>query len=179
MLYSEYQKQQGPAGGRNTSEATSQREIGPMTTTILAPITVLAAVAAELAQAATEAGDAPNARALNKAAYYLHNGTRPEATVGGYLLASATRGAAVVHRVSADHGCSCEAGQNGKACWHAALVEIVEVAASRRVEKPRIRVSAAQHAAAVGKPAPTRATVVQPRSEAAKAATAALLEAFA
>jgi hypothetical protein len=110
--------------------------------TTITPLSVLAAVAAELAEAAQQAGDTANARALNKAALYLHQGVRPEPTIGGFLLSSATRGPVVVHRVSADHGCSCEAAANGRSCWHAALIEIVTVATSRQIVKPRIRVRA-------------------------------------
>jgi hypothetical protein len=110
--------------------------------TTIAPLPVLAAVAAELAEAAQTAGDTSSARALNKAALYLHQGVRPEPTIGGFLLSSATRGPVVVHRISAEHGCSCEAGQNGRACWHASLIEVITTAAERKIEKPRIRVRA-------------------------------------
>jgi hypothetical protein len=96
----------------------------------LPPIEILATVAAELSQAAREAGDKANMHALDKAMMQLHSGTAPVATTGGFLIESRTR-PGLVHRVSTVHGCGCEAGRNGKACWHQSLIEIVEAAAQR------------------------------------------------
>lgn len=111
----------------------------------LPPIAVLASSAHELATAATEAGDTANAHALNKAALQLHQGISITPTVGGFLIASATR-AGTIHRVSHVHGCSCEAGINGRPCWHAAAVEIIIDAQARAIPaaKPRIRITQAQ-----------------------------------
>jgi uncharacterized Zn finger protein len=44
-------------------------------------------------------------------------------------VASASR--ALVHRVNSDGSCTCEAGVNGRACWHAAAAFLV--ATSRKV----------------------------------------------
>lgn len=100
------------------------------TTLILPPLDILASVAAELSQAARDAGDKANEHALDKAMMQLHEGTAPVATTGGFLIESRTR-PGLVHRVSTVNGCGCEAGRNGKACWHQSLIEIVETAAQR------------------------------------------------
>jgi hypothetical protein len=64
-------------------------------------------------------------RAVNKAALHYLAGLRPEQTIGSrWLVPSATRGGAV-HQVIGG-ACSCEAGQHGAPCWHAALVAAVE-----------------------------------------------------
>lgn len=104
------------------------------------PIDVLATVAAELAETHRAAGDLAEARAVDKAALQLHSGLQPVETHGGYLVTSATRGG-MVHRVSSEHGCTCEAATNGRPCWHAALVAIVTLAGERRLEKPRYRIT--------------------------------------
>lgn len=116
-----------------------------MSNIILPPTNVLAAAAAELATAASQAGDTANTNALNKAMYHLHNDVNIIPTVGGFLIASATR-AGTVHRVSHVHGCTCEAAQNGRACWHCSAIEIIELAASRAIPaiKPRVRISREQ-----------------------------------
>lgn len=98
-----------------------------MTTLNLPPIEVLASAAAELAAAASEAGDKRNEQALNKAIFQLHAGSNPTPTCGGFLVASATRGG-VIHRVSNTYGCNCDAGSHGKPCWHASMLEIIEQA---------------------------------------------------
>lgn len=110
------------------------------TTLILPPLDVLTAAAAELAEAARQADDFAAERAFNKATLYLHEGITP--TTGSFLVPSGTRGG-LVHRVSTVYGCGCEAGRKGQMCWHAALVEIVELAASRAlpVAKPRVRIT--------------------------------------
>ena len=89
---------------------------------------LLAAAAADLAAEARPAQDFPTMRATDKAALQLHEGTVPVPTIGGWLLESRTR-PGIVHRISVSHGCSCEAGLNGKACWHRQLMVIVERAA--------------------------------------------------
>ena len=63
----------------------------------------------------------PATPASRKAAYYAAQGVAPVRNGAGYLVPSATR--SVVHFVSDDGQCSCEAGQHGRSCWHAALVE--------------------------------------------------------
>ena len=98
----------------------------------LPPIEVLASAAAELSQAARDAEDRANMHALDKAMMQLHEGTAPVATVGGFLIESRTRGG-LVHRISNVAGCSCEAGQRSRPCWHQSLIEIIEVAQQRAV----------------------------------------------
>lgn len=95
----------------------------------LPPIAILAESAAELV---SRADSATQVHALNKAAFYLHQGIEIVPTTGGFLVPSGTRGG-VVHRVSTVNGCSCEAGANGKACWHAALLTILEHAQQRAI----------------------------------------------
>jgi hypothetical protein len=97
---------------------------------MIPPMEILATAAAELSQAAREASDKANEHALDKAMLQLHNGTVPIPTVGGFLIESRTR-PGLVHRVSTINGCGCEAGRNGKACWHQSLIEIIEAAAQR------------------------------------------------
>lgn len=100
------------------------------TAIILPPSDVLATAAAELAQAAHDAGDKANENALNKAAFHLHQGLTIVPTTGGFLMPSGTR-SAVVHRISHVYGCNCEASSNGRACWHMAAIEIIEHAQTR------------------------------------------------
>jgi hypothetical protein len=100
-----------------------------MTTRTLPSIEILAAVAADLAYAAHEAGDKANENALNNAIYDLHMGSVPVTTTGGFLVKSSSRN--MVHRVSNVYGCNCEAGRSGKPCRHQALIEIIEVAHMR------------------------------------------------
>lgn len=83
-----------------------------MTLLTLPPIEALASAAAELAQAAHEAGDTRNENALNNAMLDLHMGSVPVVTSGGFLVRSSTRNMA--HRVSNVYGCNCEAGSHGR-----------------------------------------------------------------
>ena len=94
----------------------------------LPPIEVLSAAAAEIAEHAMSAGDRPLLNATNKAQLQLIEGTAPVPTIGGWLLESRTR-PGIVHRLSWTNGCSCEAGQAGKVCWHKQLMVILERAA--------------------------------------------------
>lgn len=94
----------------------------------LPPIEVLASAAAELVEATQ---DRPQINALNRAALMLHNGVDITPTAGGFLVESRTRN--MVHRVSTVHGCGCEAGASGKACWHAQLIRIIEKAQQRSI----------------------------------------------
>ena len=101
-----------------------------MSKLILPPMETLAAAAAALVE---EAGDnRSRVNALNKAALHLHEGLAPLATVGGFLVESGTRGG-LVHRFSTVHGCTCEAGRQGRPCWHAMLIEIIEQAQMRHI----------------------------------------------
>jgi hypothetical protein len=95
----------------------------------LPPIAILASAAAELVEETT---DRALINALNKAILHLHEGIEITPTAGGYLLPSGTRGG-VVHRVSTVHGCSCEAGQKQRQCWHAATLTIIEKAQTRAI----------------------------------------------
>jgi hypothetical protein len=70
--------------------------------------------------------------ALNKAESYWAQGVRPVISGGAYLLASASRPGALIHRLTKQGGialCSCEAGQKQQLCWHHMLVNILERAA--------------------------------------------------
>jgi len=70
--------------------------------------------------------------ALNKAESYFLAGIRPQLGGDCYLLASASRPGALVHRLSKHGGivvCSCEAGQRSLLCWHHMLCNVVERAA--------------------------------------------------
>lgn len=93
------------------------------------PIAELAAAAAVLAEAYRN--DRPRVNALNKAALMLHEGVRPVVTAGGFLVESRTRN--LVHRVDSVRGCTCEAGQASRPCWHAAVLEIIEQAQMRHI----------------------------------------------
>jgi hypothetical protein len=70
--------------------------------------------------------------ALNKAEYNWKQGVRPVLSDSAYLLASASRPGALVHRLTKQGSvalCSCEAGQKGILCWHHQLICVVERAA--------------------------------------------------
>jgi hypothetical protein len=67
---------------------------------------------------------APQDAADRKALYYRSQGVAPVAQAGGWLVPSGSR-ASVVHFISAEGVCSCEAS---KRCWHQALVELVSAA---------------------------------------------------
>lgn len=70
--------------------------------------------------------------ALNKAQAYWLQGVRPQIAPDAYLLASASRPGALVHRLSRHGGivvCSCEAGTKGQLCWHHVLINVIERAA--------------------------------------------------
>ena len=95
-----------------------------MAQVILPPANLLQRSAAILA--ANAAGNTPRINALNRAAYHFATGGVALAeTFGGFLVTSATR-AGTIHRLDNVHGCSCEAAQAGRACWHAAALEIIE-----------------------------------------------------
>lgn len=70
--------------------------------------------------------------ALNKAESYFLAGVRPQISGDTYLLASASRPGALIHRLAKQGGivvCSCEAGTRGLLCWHHLLINVVERAA--------------------------------------------------
>lgn len=102
----------------------------PSQSITLPPFAVLDAAAHELATAARAAGDLSRERAISKAQVQLLSGAAPIAVFGALLIESRTN-AGAVHRVSHTSGCSCAAAQAGRACWHAALVEIVIDAQAR------------------------------------------------
>ena len=117
-----------------------------MATVSLPPMDLLQRSAAVLA--ANAAGDTPRINALNKAAYHFATGGVALAeTFGGFLVTSATR-AGTVHRLDNVHGCSCEAAQAGRTCWHAAAIEIIEDAQRFTMPalQPRPRSTAAARA---------------------------------
>lgn len=78
------------------------------------------------APAARTAGD----RARDKAAYHLAQGLKIVQMGAAALVPSGTRGG-VIHRVQ-DGVCSCEAGQNGKLCWHVFAVELASAPELKR-----------------------------------------------
>jgi hypothetical protein len=98
-----------------------------MNTLTLPPIDHLSDTAAYLAGAAHEAGDRANENALNKAMWHISEGVRILPTTGGFLVPSGTQ-SGVIYRVSTTHGCNCSAALHGRPCWHAATLEIIEVA---------------------------------------------------
>ncbi len=102
--------------------------------TIIAPMNDMDVhqTASDLQAAASEAGDMRAVRALDKAMLHYARGVRPTLTTGGWLIASATT-LNQVYRVSATHGCNCEASAKGFICWHAAMTEILEAAQARQV----------------------------------------------
>lgn len=85
--------------------------------------------------------------ALNKAESYYLQGVRPVTSGSAYLLASASRPGALIHRLTRIGGivvCSCEAGQKQQLCWHHMLVNVLERAAE--LESLAERLSAEQGA---------------------------------
>jgi hypothetical protein len=95
-----------------------------MSKIILPPSEISARAAAILA--ANAAGDRSRQHAFNKAAFMLaREAVEVLHSFDGFLITSASR-AGVVHRVSHLTGCSCEAGINGRCCWHQAVVEVLE-----------------------------------------------------
>jgi hypothetical protein len=85
---------------------------------------ISARAAAELARAS--AGNTTRVHAFNKAAFMLaREGVEIIHSHDGFLIASVSR-ANMIHRVSHLHGCSCEAGQNGRFCWHQATIQVLE-----------------------------------------------------
>lgn len=68
-------------------------------------------------------------RALNKAEFDYASGVRPLISGDTYLLPSASRPGALIHRLSRVGGivvCSCEAGTRGLLCRHHMLINVVE-----------------------------------------------------
>lgn len=80
-------------------------------------------------QAAAEAKlAASRAKARAKAEYHLAGGlVIRRAPDGAWLVPSGTRGG-VIHRVSEQADCSCEAGQAQRPCWHVEAVLLVSAA---------------------------------------------------
>lgn len=101
-----------------------------MATLSLPPIDQLAITAQELVKQA--AGNKPLINSLNKGILQLHMGAQPVLTAGGVLIESRTRGG-VVHRYDWAFGCSCEAGQASKPCWHSAMIAIIETTQARAI----------------------------------------------
>lgn len=70
--------------------------------------------------------------ALNKAESYYRQGVALTLAPDAYLLPSASRPGALVHRLRRLGGvlvCDCEASAHGRLCWHAMLISVVERAA--------------------------------------------------
>jgi hypothetical protein len=98
----------------------------------LPPITVLEEAAHDLAEEARSAGNSARERAISKAQLQLAAGTQPVPVYGAFLVKSRTA-PGTVYRISHVNGCSCQAAQQGRACWHQALVDILEAASARAV----------------------------------------------
>lgn len=67
--------------------------------------------------------------ALNKAEYHYGLGVRPQISGAAYLVPSASRPGALIHRLTKVGGvvvCSCEAGQKGQLCFHHMLINVLE-----------------------------------------------------
>lgn len=67
--------------------------------------------------------------ALNKAEYHWNQGVRLVISGDTYLLPSASRPGALVHRLTKHGGivvCSCEAGQRGLLCHHHMAMNVIE-----------------------------------------------------
>lgn len=94
----------------------------------LPPAAAIADAIAELACAA--ANDTKRLIALNKAQYDLMLGTQIVIVPGAFLVPSSSR-SGLIHRVDHVTGCSCEAGQHGRACRHKLAIEVVERAQTR------------------------------------------------
>ncbi len=89
-----------------------------------------AQAAKELSALASAAGDSANARALDSAALEYALGVRPAFSAGDALIRSRTT-AGVVYRLYSTGVvwmCNCKAGQNGRQCWHAAMMEVRDFA---------------------------------------------------
>jgi len=70
--------------------------------------------------------------ALTKAQYQWAQGVRPAYAGGAWLVPSASRPGALVHRLTKQGGilvCSCEAGSRGLLCFHHMLCNVIERAA--------------------------------------------------
>ncbi len=98
------------------------------------PSEIIGRAAAELVVAAGD--DAAKARAITKAQYHLlTSDLMIVPTLSGFLVPSGSR-AGTIHRVSTVNGCSCEAAQAGRHCWHVEVINVLEQAA--RYTMPRI-----------------------------------------
>lgn len=110
-----------------------------MANTILAlpPSEIISRAATELAE--RYGGEAPKVKAINKAHMHLLSELPITPTARGFLIPSGTR-SNVIHCYSSVHGCDCEAGSNGRYCWHTAAIELLEIAGKytmpRLVRKP-------------------------------------------
>lgn len=85
---------------------------------------------ATLARTAQDAGDTRAANAFNKADLQISSAGVYGAlgvSFDGALLVPSREQAGTVYRVS-ELGCSCQAGANGKPCWHGALAEAMVIA---------------------------------------------------
>lgn len=107
-------------------------------TLIMPPMDVLHNAAAELDRTAENTA---TRNAINKALVQMLAGCTPVATTGGFLVESRTS-PGTVYRVSNLNGCGCAAGLAGRYCWHAATLEILITANSRRVTMPLAKTTA-------------------------------------
>jgi len=100
----------------------------------LPPSEIIGRAAQELVAAASH--DAARVRAITKAQYHmLTSDLMIVPTLSGFLVPSGSR-AGTIHRVSTVNGCSCEAAQAGRRCWHVEVINLLEQAA--KYTMPRI-----------------------------------------
>jgi hypothetical protein len=118
----------------------------------LPPHELSSRAAAELAR--ESAGNTARVHGFNKAAFMLaRHAVEIIHSHDGFLIASVSR-ANTIHPVSHLEGCSCEAGQNGRFCWHQATIEVLERAGRYvmptlpTVETAPLKSPPAQHIAA-------------------------------
>lgn len=71
----------------------------------------------------TEADEGPRARARDKALWHIANGLQVARDWPDWLVPSGTR-TGLVHRVTSDGRCNCEAAAHGRVCWHAYVPQL-------------------------------------------------------
>lgn len=103
-----------------------------MTTTLLILPTDDAVQAAlyRLSETERTAGDLAGMKATDKAAAQFARGARPLVSCDTYLVESRTDAGSVyrVRREGGVLGCNCQAGLNGRQCWHVALIHAIDLA---------------------------------------------------
>jgi hypothetical protein len=117
-----------------------------MAATAILPLPPAAAIADAIAEmAGAAANDTKRLIALNKAQYDLMLGTQIVIVPGAFLVPSSSR-SGLIHRVDHLTGCSCEAGQHGRACRHKLAIEVIELAQTRTMPSLGDRIAAQRRA---------------------------------